>query len=52
MFYKLTIIPDFIDNSPMPAQGESVIWKYRASYLMGDDKVGLMSDVVTVTVAG
>ena len=44
--------PDFIDNSVMPAQGESAIWKYRAIYLVGDDKVGLMSDVVTVTVMG
>lgn len=44
--------PDFIDNSPMPAQGESAVWKYRASYLLGDDKVGLMSDIVTITVAG
>lgn len=44
--------PDFIDNSPMPAAGESAIWKYRASYLVGDDKVGLMSDIVTITVAG
>lgn len=44
--------PDFIDNSPMPAQGESAVWKYRASYLVGDDKVGIMSDIVSVTVAG
>ena len=44
--------PDFIDNSAMPAQGESAIWKYRASYMVGDDKVGLMSDVVSITVAG
>lgn len=44
--------PDFIDNSAMPVQGESAIWKYRASYMVGDDKVGLMSDVVSITVAG
>jgi hypothetical protein len=43
--------PNFIDNSTMPAQGESTIWKYRAMYLYGDDKVGLWSDVVTVSVA-
>jgi hypothetical protein len=43
--------PNFIDNSAMPAQGESAIWKYRAMYLYGDDKVGLWSDVVTVSVA-
>jgi hypothetical protein len=44
--------PDFIDNSTMPTQGESQIWKYRAMYLYNDDKVGLWSDVVTATVAG
>lgn len=44
--------PDFVDNSAMPAQGESAIWRYRAIYLLGDDKVGLMSDIVTITVAG
>jgi hypothetical protein len=43
--------PNFIDNSAMPPQGESAIWKYRAMYLYGDDKVGLWSDVVTVSVA-
>jgi hypothetical protein len=44
--------PDFIDNSPMPAAGESTVWKYRASYLLGDEKVGLMSDIVSISVAG
>ena len=44
--------PDFVDNSALPAQGTSAIWQYRASYLMGDEKVGLMSDVVSITVAG
>jgi hypothetical protein len=44
--------PDFIDNSPMPAAGESAVWKYHASYLLGDEKVGMMSDIVSVTVAG
>ena len=44
--------PNFIDNSVMPAQGQSTICKYRAMYLYGDDKVGLWSSVVKVTVAG
>jgi hypothetical protein len=45
-------VPDFIDNSPLPARGQSAIWMYRASYLVGDDKVGVWSDIVTITVAG
>jgi hypothetical protein len=44
--------PNFIDNSTMPAQGQSSIWKYRAMYLYGDVKVGSWSSTVTVTVAG
>ena len=44
--------PNFIDNSPLPAQGESAIWKYRAMYLFSDEQVGLWSDVVTATVSG
>jgi len=43
--------PNFIDNSAMPAQGESAIWKYRAMYLYSDEKVGMWSDIVTLTVA-
>ena len=45
-------VPDFIDNSPLPARGQSAIWMYRASYLVADDKVGIWSDIVTITVAG
>jgi hypothetical protein len=43
--------PNFIDNSAMPAQGQSAIWKYRAMYFYGGDSVGLWSDIVTVSVA-
>ena len=44
--------PPFVDNSQLPASGESAIWMYRASYLMKDEKVGVWSDIVTITVAG
>ncbi|WP_432672442.1 hypothetical protein [Flavobacterium sp. SM2513] len=44
--------PPFVDNSPFPASGESAIWMYRASYFMKDEKVGVWSDIVTITVAG
>jgi hypothetical protein len=44
--------PNFIDISPMPAQAESAIWKYRAMYLYSDEQVGLWSDIVTTTVSG
>jgi hypothetical protein len=44
--------PNFIDNSPLPPQGESAIWKYRAMYLYSDNQVGFWSDVVTTSVSG
>ena len=44
--------PNFIDNSPLPTQGESAIWKYRAMYMFNDAPVGKWSDVVSVPVSG
>ncbi|MBC7524485.1 MAG: hypothetical protein H7239_08625 [Flavobacterium sp.] len=44
--------PNFIDPSPMPAQGESALWRYRAIYLLNDAKVGQWSDIVTTSVVG
>lgn len=43
-------VPDFIDNSPMPGANAPAVWKYRAIYLLRDDKVGQWSDVVSITV--
>jgi hypothetical protein len=42
--------PNFIDNSPLPPVGESAIWRYRAMYLLSDDRVGIWSDIVTTSV--
>ena len=42
--------PNFIDNSPLPPAGESAIWRYRAMYLLSDDRVGMWSDIVSTTV--
>jgi hypothetical protein len=50
-FLDKDLHPNFIDNSAMPAQGQSAIWKYRAMYFYGGDSVGLWSDIVTVSVA-
>jgi len=40
----------YTDNSPMPAQGETAVWKYRAMYCYGDTPVGLWSNILLVTV--
>lgn len=45
-------IPDYIDNSPLPASGTSALWKYRAIYLIKDEKVGQWSNIASITVAG
>jgi hypothetical protein len=42
--------PNYVDNSPMPATGESVVWRYRAAYLYNDELVGQWSDIVTISV--
>lgn len=44
--------PDFMDKSPLPEAGKSVIWYYRMIYLLNDEVVGTFSDVVAVTVNG
>ncbi len=43
-------IPNYVDNSAMPATGESAVWRYRAAYLLNDDLVGQWSDIVTISV--
>lgn len=45
-------MPDYIDNTPMPAAGQIAIWKYRAIYLLRDEKAGQWSDEVSITVTG
>ena len=42
--------PNYVDNSAMPATGESAVWRYRAAYLLNDELVGQWSDIVTISV--
>ena len=53
-FGLLTIdtTPNYTDTQPFPAPGQSVLWKYKAIYRQGDQRVGQWSDVVSVAVAG
>ena len=46
------LIPDHTDTQPLPAAGQSALWKYKAIYRQGDDRVGQWSDVVSIPVAG
>ena len=53
-FVLLTIdtTPNYTDTQPFPAAGQSALWKYKAIYRQGDQRVGQWSDVVSVAVAG
>jgi hypothetical protein len=44
--------PDFIDSSPLPPHGQTALWRYRAIYILNDEKVGQWSDIVSTSVMG
>ena len=44
-------VPNYIDQYPIE-KGQTAIWKYKGIYMYKDDKVGLFSDEITVTVTG
>lgn len=52
VFLAVDTVPDYTDTEPMPAAGQSALWKYKAIYRQGDDRVGQWSDVVSIPVAG
>ena len=52
VFLAIDTIPGYTDTAPLPAAGQSALWKYKAIYRQGDDRVGQWSDVVSIPVAG
>ena len=52
VFLAIDTIPNYTDTQPMPAAGQSALWKYKAIYLQADQRVGQWSDVVSIPVAG
>ena len=54
VFSLLTIqhTTNFQDNTPLPASGTAVIWKYRAIYRIRDIQVGHWSQIIEVGVKG
>ena len=52
VFLAVDTVPDYTDTAALPAAGTSALWKYKAIYLQGDDRVGQWSDVVSIPVAG
>jgi hypothetical protein len=51
-FLDMDMHPHFADKAPLPANGQSVVWKYKAIYRLGDERIGLWSDEVSVSVMG
>ena len=45
-------VPDYLDTAPLPAPGQSALWKYKAIYRLTDQQVGNWSDVVSIAVQG
>ena len=52
VFLAIDTLPGYTDTASMPAAGQSALWKYKAIYHQGDDRVGQWSDVVSIPVAG
>ncbi len=48
----LDTVPNYVDMELLPPSGQSVVWQYRIIYHFKDERVGLWSDVVTITVTG
>jgi hypothetical protein len=44
--------PDFLDEYPLPAAGQTAIWKYKAYYIEDDVEIGQESNELIVTVTG
>lgn len=52
IFLAIDTVPDYDDTFPLPAAGQSAVWKYKAIYRLADERIGQWSDEVSVTVMG
>ena len=51
-YLAIDTVPDYLDTAPLPASGQSALWKYKAIYRLNDQQVGNWSDVVSIAVQG
>ncbi len=53
-FIKLDVSnkPDYIDNSPLPAEGVSEVWNYKTIYRYNNVQIGNWSEIVSILVKG
>ena len=52
VFLTINTEPNTTDTTPLPAEGTSAMWKYKAIYRLHDEQVGQWSDVISVYVGG
>jgi len=52
VFLAVDSHPNYTDTSAMPAPNASQVWKYKAIYLLHDERVGNWSAVVSINVGG
>ena len=51
-FFTINTEPDTSDNTPLPATGTGINWKYKAIYRLHDEQVGQWSDVLSILAGG
>ena len=51
-FLAIDTIPNYTDTAPLPATGQSAVWKYRAIYLLDDEMIGQWSTTASISVMG
>ena len=51
-FLAIDSHPNYTDTSAMPAPNASAVWKYKAIYILNDERVGNWSAVVSIHVGG
>lgn len=51
-FLAIDTQPDYLDTTPLPPFGQTVVWAYIMTYMLNDEEVGEPSDVVFITVSG
>ncbi|MFM2293859.1 MAG: hypothetical protein RLZZ350_272, partial [Verrucomicrobiota bacterium] len=40
VFLAIDTVPDYTDTQPLPAAGQSALWKYKGIYRQNDERVG------------
>ena len=47
---QISLHPDFVDNSTLPAEGIAQIWRYKVIYYLKGEQVGNLSEIKSISV--